>query len=151
MSDCAPAAKQGFTLIEVLAALAVASVIVIAATALLHNVVLTFDRGANRVSAGERLSLAADRLAADIGSARFMLQGTGPGAVAAFMGAPTKITFIGAALIDPVSRREGVADERVPPPEVVSIAIEAGEETTAAATARSAAGSPMRRPPATLR
>jgi len=127
----AGSAKRGFTLIEVLAALAVASVIIMATTLLLHNVVLNFDRGANRVSAGERVVLAADRLATDIGSARFVLQGTGPAAVAAFMGAPTKITFIGVGLVDPAARQEGADPGRVPPPEVISVTVEAGEETTA--------------------
>jgi general secretion pathway protein J len=138
-------AKRGFTLIEVLAALAVASVILMATTLLLHNVVLNFDRGANRVSAGERLVLAADRLATDIGSARFVLQGTGPAAVAAFMGAPTKITFIGAGLVDPAARREGAEPERVPPPEVISVTVEAGEEATAVVRRRGAWRDPRAR------
>jgi prepilin-type N-terminal cleavage/methylation domain-containing protein len=136
--DCPPSRKQGFTLIEVLAALAIASVIVMATVALMHNVVLNFDRGANRVSAGERLALAADRLAADIGSARFVLQGTPPSAVAAFTGAPTKITFIGAGLIDPAAREEGATEERLPAPEVISITIEAGDDTTAVVRRRGA-------------
>jgi prepilin-type N-terminal cleavage/methylation domain-containing protein len=141
----ARSAKRGFTLIEVLAALAVASVILMATTLLLHNVVLNFDRGANRVTAGERLVLAADRLATDIGSARFVLQGTGPGAVAAFMGAPTKITFIGAGLINPAARQDGVDAGRVPPPEVISVTVEAGEETTAVVRRRGAWGDPRAR------
>jgi hypothetical protein len=116
-----------------------------ATTLLLHNVVLNFDRGANRVTAGERLVLAADRLATDIGSARFVLQGTGPSAVAAFMGAPTKITFIGAALINPASRQDGVDAGRVPWPEVISVTIEAGEETTAVVRRRGAWGDPRAR------
>lgn len=120
-------ARNGFTLIEVLAALAVASVILMATAALMHNVALSFDRGTNRVSAGERLALAAERLSTDIGSARFVLQRASPGARAAFLGGPSKITFIGAGLVDPASRPQGAA----PPPEVVSVAIEAGDETTA--------------------
>jgi prepilin-type N-terminal cleavage/methylation domain-containing protein len=93
--------RQGFTLVEVLAAFAVASVVIVATAALMHNVVLTFDRGTGRVDAGERLLLAADRLAADIGAARFVLQTTPAGKFAVFRGEPTRITFISAALIDP--------------------------------------------------
>ncbi len=141
--DCTLAAKQGFTLIEVLAALAVASVIVMATAGLLHNVVWSFDRGANRVSAGERLVLVADRLTTDIGSARFVLQGTVPAAVA-FVGTPAKITFVGAGSVDPVSRQDmsrqdlSRQDEVLSAPEVVSVALEAGEETTALVRRRGA-------------
>jgi prepilin-type N-terminal cleavage/methylation domain-containing protein len=120
-------AKDGFTLVEVLTALAIASVILMSTAALMHNVALSFDRGTNRVSAGERLALASERLAADIGSARFVLQGAAPAARAAFLGEPGKITFIGVRLVDPASRPLGGA----PAPEVVSVGIEAGEATTA--------------------
>ena len=115
--------RAGFTLIEVLAALAVASVILMATAALMHNVAFSFDRGTNRVSAGERLALAAERLATDIGSARFVLQGVPP--AAAFLGGPSNITFVGAALIDPASPRAS----EIGAPEVVSVAVEVGEDT----------------------
>jgi len=121
------AAKHGFTLIEVLAAFAVASVIMMSTAMLVQNVTLSFDRGANRVSAGDRLTLAADRLATDIGSARFVLQGASPGAPVAFLGGPTKITFIGAGIVHPASPRENA----IPAPEVISVAVEAGDQTTA--------------------
>ncbi|HEY6256118.1 MAG TPA: prepilin-type N-terminal cleavage/methylation domain-containing protein [Xanthobacteraceae bacterium] len=140
--DRAPSAKQGFTLVEVLAALAIASVIVMATAALMHNVVLSFDRGANRASAGERLVLAAERLATDIGSARFVLQGTSPGALAAFVGGPTKITFIGAGIVDPAARREGGMPAV---PEVISVAVEAGDDTTALVRRRGAWRDPRAR------
>lgn len=120
--------KQGFTLVEVLAAFAIASVIIVATVALVHNVALSFDRGTSRVSAGERLVLAAERLAGDVGSARFVLQPTPAGPVAAFLGEPTKITFIGAGTIDPVLRRDGVAPAT---PEVVSVSVETADGTTA--------------------
>ena len=123
----AQTAKQGFTLVEVLAAFAIASVIIMATVALMHNVVLSFDRGTSRVSAGERLALAAERLAADIGSARFVQQSTSAGAVAAFVGEPAKITFIGAGLIDPAWRRDEVAPAA---PEVVSVTVEDDDDTT---------------------
>ena len=63
--------QHGFTLVEVLAALAITSVIIVATGALVHNVALYFERGTRGVSEGERLILAVERLAADIGSARF--------------------------------------------------------------------------------
>jgi len=88
---------DGFTLIEVLAALAIASVIIMASTALIHNVALFFDRGTRSVTEAERLMLAVERLAGDFGSARFVPrrieQGTG---AAAFAGEPTRIVFVGA-------------------------------------------------------
>ena len=64
--------QHGFSLVEVLAALAIASVIIVATGALVHNVALSFDRGTRGVSEGERLILAIERLAADIGSTRFV-------------------------------------------------------------------------------
>ena len=63
---------DGFTLIEVLAALAIASVIIMASTALVHNVALFFDRGTRSVTEAERLMLAVERLAGDFSSARFV-------------------------------------------------------------------------------
>jgi prepilin-type N-terminal cleavage/methylation domain-containing protein len=122
--DCA---RQGFTLVEVLAAFAIASVIIMATVGLMHNVALSFDRGTNRVSAGERLVLAAERLATDVGSARFVLQTTPGGAVAAFVGEPAKITFIGAGTIDPARRRDGGTAAT---PEVVSVTVETADGTT---------------------
>ena len=70
---------DGFTLIEVLAALAIASVIIMASTALIHNVALFFDRGTRGVTEAERLMLAVERLAGDFGSARFVSRRTEEG------------------------------------------------------------------------
>jgi hypothetical protein len=123
----AKSGEGGFTLVEVLTAFAVASVIMVGTVALMHNLVASFDRGTNRVSAGERLVLAADRLAADIGSARFVLQAASAGKGVAFLGEPTKITFIGAGLIDP-ARRSDQASPVVP--EIVSVAAQGVEDTT---------------------
>jgi prepilin-type N-terminal cleavage/methylation domain-containing protein len=93
---------EGFTLVEVLAALAIASVIIMASAALIRNVALFFDRGTRGVTEAERLMLAVERLAGDFGSARFVWRRTEDGAVAAF-GAelasserPASITFVGA-------------------------------------------------------
>jgi prepilin-type N-terminal cleavage/methylation domain-containing protein len=125
--DRAHARKQGFTLIEVLAALALASVIIGATAGLMRHVVLTFDRGTSRVSGADRLVLAAERLAADVGSARFILQTNPAGAAVAFVGAPTKITFIGAGGINPGQRGSESASVAE---EVVSVAVETADDTT---------------------
>lgn len=94
---------DGFTLIEVLAALAIASVIIMASSALIHNVALFFDRGTRSVTEAERLMLAVERLAGDFSSARFVSRRTEAGtAAAAFAGEPTsgegsaRIVFVGA-------------------------------------------------------
>ena len=92
--------RHGFTLVELLAALAIAAVVIAASSALVHNVALHFERGTRAVSDGEQLILAIERLAADIGSARFVLRtsdersapSTSP---LAFIGEPTSIVFVG--------------------------------------------------------
>jgi len=113
--------QRGFTLVEVLAAFAIASVIMMAIAALMHNIAFSFDRGTNRVGGAERLLLAADRLATDIGAARFVPLVTPAGPAAAFLGAPTKIMFIGAGGIDPGRRTN---DGTPISEEVVSVTIE---------------------------
>jgi hypothetical protein len=93
---------EGFTLVEALAALAIASVIIIASTALIHNVALFFDRGTRGVTDAERLMLAVERLAGDFSSARFVSRRTDDGAAAAFAAEqgsserPASIIFVGA-------------------------------------------------------
>jgi prepilin-type N-terminal cleavage/methylation domain-containing protein len=88
---------DGFTLIEVLAALAIASVIIMASTALIHNVALFFDRGTRSVTEAERLMLAVERLAGDFSSARFVPRRTEQGtAAAAFTGEPASVVFVSA-------------------------------------------------------
>jgi prepilin-type N-terminal cleavage/methylation domain-containing protein len=89
------ARKQGFSLIELLAALAIASVILAAVSALVRNVALNFDRGTRAVNDGERLILAIERLAADFGSARFVMTPGGGSPVAAFIGEPARVIFVG--------------------------------------------------------
>src|SRR6185312_4308948 len=85
---------EGFTLIEVLAALAIASVIIMASAALVHNVALFFDRGTRQVTEAERLMLAVERLAGDFGSARFASRKTQVGGpAAAFAGEAGNISF----------------------------------------------------------
>jgi prepilin-type N-terminal cleavage/methylation domain-containing protein len=93
---------DGFTLVEVLAALAIASVIILASATLIHNVALFFDRGTRGVTEAERLMLAVERLAGDFGSARFVARRTEDGAAAAFAAEqasserPASIIFVGA-------------------------------------------------------
>jgi general secretion pathway protein J len=93
--------EHGFTLIEVLAALAIVSVIIMFTAALTWNVGLFFDRGTRGVSEADRLVMAIDRLAADFGSARFAQRTTAAGAVAAAfigqsgsVGRPAKVVFV---------------------------------------------------------
>src|SRR5215218_6897572 len=91
------AGSDGFTLIEVLAALAIASVIIMASTALIHNVALFFDRGTRSVTEAERLMLAVERLAGDFSSSRFVSRRTEQGtAAAAFVAGPSTIVFVSA-------------------------------------------------------
>lgn len=93
---------DGFTLIEALAALAIASVIIMASAALVHNVALFFDRGTRGASEAERLMLAVGRLAGDFGSARFVWRRTEDGSAAAFVAEqaggerPASVVFVGA-------------------------------------------------------
>ena len=118
--------QSGFTLIETIAAFAIGSVVILAAAALLHNVAFSFDRGANRVANGERLAVAAERLATDIGSAAFVLQKTSAGAAAAFSGTPTQMVFISLGGADAGPQRDG----QPPGQEVVSLTAEPSGDAT---------------------
>ncbi len=91
------AGSDGFTLIEVLAALAIASVIIMASAALIHNVALFFDRGTRSVTEAERLMLAVERLAGDFSSARFVPRRIDQGTTSvAFAGEPARIFVVSA-------------------------------------------------------
>jgi hypothetical protein len=93
---------DAFTLLETLTALALAAVIIVATTGLLHDVILHFDRGTQRVSEAEHLLQAVDRLAGDFASARFVLRSNVPGAPAPqgrgalFTGDSSNVTFVAA-------------------------------------------------------
>ena len=93
--------RAGFTLIEVLAALAIGSVIIMATAALIHDVARHFDRGTRGAQEAERLMLAVERLAQDFNSARFVGWTTEGGPAVAFTGEPAsrdrpaKIMFVG--------------------------------------------------------
>jgi general secretion pathway protein J len=96
---------DGFTLVEVLAAFAIGSVILVASAALIHNVARHFDHGTRTVQEAERLMLAVERLSADFGSARMVPRRTESGTAIAFAaeGAngekPAKIIFVGSARV----------------------------------------------------
>jgi prepilin-type N-terminal cleavage/methylation domain-containing protein len=81
--------KAGFTLVEVLAALAIVSVIIVATAGLVHNVALHFDRGTAAVTGAERLILADERLAADFAAARFTMRASASGSAIAFASGAT--------------------------------------------------------------
>src|SRR5579871_1167749 len=82
--------RDGFTLIEVLAALAIASAIMVASAALIRNVAIYFDRGTRTATEAERLALAVGRLAGDFGSARFVSRRTADGTAVAFAAGPDR-------------------------------------------------------------
>jgi prepilin-type N-terminal cleavage/methylation domain-containing protein len=92
---------EGFSLIEVLVALAISSVIIVTTATLIHMVALNFDRGTRAVDAADRLVLALERLASDFGSARFVVWKTAGGSALAFSGEqadgekPARIVFVG--------------------------------------------------------
>jgi prepilin-type N-terminal cleavage/methylation domain-containing protein len=98
-------AADGFTLIEVLAAFAIASVVILSTAALTRQVALHFDRGTRGVNEAERLTLAVGRLSADFGSARHVWRRTETGTAVAFAAEqasgdkPAKITFVGGAAV----------------------------------------------------
>lgn len=111
--------RRGFTLLDALATLAVGSAVIAGAAGLVRNIVFDFDHGTRAVERAERLSLAAERLAADFASARYVTP-TG-GTAVAFQGGPAGIAFIGAAEIASGPRGE----------EVVMLAVEEGPAETA--------------------
>jgi len=117
-------ARDGFTLVEVLAAFAIGAVIIAACAALIHQVVFNFDRGTKTVDVAERFVLAIDRLSADLASARAVARHTEAGPALAFLGepgggqTPGKIVFVAAA---PVT-------DAPPGDEVVMLTVEQDEK-----------------------
>jgi prepilin-type N-terminal cleavage/methylation domain-containing protein len=101
--------RSGFTLIEVLAALAITSVIVMSITALTWNVTRFFDHGTRGVNEADSLVLAVDRLAADFGAARFAQRRTASGPIAAaFIGQAAKVVFVSGAIVSTSPLREEI-------------------------------------------
>ncbi|WP_315833184.1 prepilin-type N-terminal cleavage/methylation domain-containing protein [Bradyrhizobium prioriisuperbiae] len=120
MTRSQPWGTAGFTLIEVLAALAIASVVIVATAALIHNVALNFDRGTGTVGRADRLLLAVQRLAADFGSARLVPSGGQGHATGAFAGSPTQIKFVAAGGVAAGPQGE----------EVISLTVEESDGTS---------------------
>ena len=89
-------AECGFTLIEVLAALAIGAAVIAGVAALIHNVALGFDRGTGLAGKADQLLLAVERIGADLASARQVPQGRDAKAGAAFVGEPEQLRFIAA-------------------------------------------------------
>jgi len=118
--------RDGFTLIEVLAALAISSVIIAATVTLIHMVAGNFDRGTRGVDAADGLMLAVQRLASDFGSARYVAWTTQAGPALAFKAEqadgekPARIIFVGG--------RSGESGLRTD--EVISLTIEQTDEAT---------------------
>jgi general secretion pathway protein J len=126
---------QGFTLIEVLAALAIGSAVIVATAALIHNVALNFDRRTSVAGRADQLLLAIERMAADFGAARLVPQSLGSQApapqsegstassnakMAAFVGGPTEVRFVAAG-----GTAAGPQGE-----EVVSLTVEERDDTS---------------------
>ena len=63
--------QGGFTLLEILAALAVGATVLLATIGLVRSLTFTFDRGTRRVDQAEQLVLAVERLSQDIASTRY--------------------------------------------------------------------------------
>jgi prepilin-type N-terminal cleavage/methylation domain-containing protein len=133
--------RAGFTLIEVLAALAIGSVIIMATAALIHDVARHFDRGTRGAQEAERLMLAVERLAQDFNSARFVGWTTEGGPAVAFSGEPAsrdkpaKVMFVGNAGIMAGPQGE----------EVVALTVEPAGEVTRLVRRRAAWAGPRTR------
>ncbi len=130
----ASSGRAGFTLIETLAALAIASVIILSVSALIHQGVFFFDRGTRTIDQVEQLTLAIDCLTRDFEAARFVLQKNANGTRAVFTGVPAsadgraKILFVTAG-----GRASGPQGE-----EVVSLTVETADDLTQLVRRRSA-------------
>jgi prepilin-type N-terminal cleavage/methylation domain-containing protein len=115
--------QRGFTLVEVLAALAITSVIIAGTATLIHQVAFNFDRGAHSMDRAEALALASDRLAGDFGAARFVVWPDDH--TAAFEGEPAKVSFISAAGVG-----AGLPGARAGGEELVTLTVEETDGVT---------------------
>jgi prepilin-type N-terminal cleavage/methylation domain-containing protein len=118
--------RDGFTLIEVLAALAISSVIIVTTVTLIHTVAVNFDRGTRGVDAADSLMLALERLASDFSSARYVVWMSEKGPALAFQGEqangerPARIVFVS-------GENTGFG---LPSDEIVSLTIEQSDDAT---------------------
>jgi len=115
--------QRGFTLVEVLAALAITSVVIAGTATLIHQVAFNFDRGAHSMDRAEALALASDRLAGDFGAARFVVWPDDH--TAAFEGGPDKVSFISAAGVG-----AGLPGARAGGEELVTLSVEETDGVT---------------------
>ncbi|MCC2663512.1 MAG: ral secretion pathway protein GspJ [Geminicoccaceae bacterium] len=95
----ARARAGGFTLLELIAALAIGSVVLAALAGLIRNVGLSFEAGTRGVSNAERVMLAAERMTADFASARYLQRAVDGQVKSMFVGGPKKVAFVGAAAV----------------------------------------------------
>jgi prepilin-type N-terminal cleavage/methylation domain-containing protein len=116
----AGAASNGFTLLELLAALAIGSVVLAAIAGLIRNVGLSFEAGTRSVGHAERLLLALERMAADLASVRYVQTSTDRGVRLVFTGGPKNLAFIGAAGVSSASAGE----------EMVRLDVEEGSDSS---------------------
>jgi type II secretion system protein J len=115
--------RGGFTLVEMLGALAIAAMVILSTSALLRQGVFFFDRGSRSIGADEQLALAIDCLTRDFAAMRFVMQKNDGGTRIGFAdGAEGQegITFLSAG-----GRAVGPQGE-----EIVSLAIEVNGDDT---------------------
>jgi prepilin-type N-terminal cleavage/methylation domain-containing protein len=126
--------RAGFTLVEMLAALAIVSMIILSAGTLIHQGAFFFDRGTRAIDENEQIALAIDCLTRDFGAVRFVSQTTANGTGVAFSGVSAsaeddaKVVFITAG-----GRAAGPQGE-----EVVSMTVETNDESAQLVRRRSA-------------
>jgi prepilin-type N-terminal cleavage/methylation domain-containing protein len=65
--------RMGFTLAEMLVAMAISSTVILSSGMLIHQTVFFFDRGTNIIDENEALALAVDRLVRDFAAVRFVV------------------------------------------------------------------------------
>ena len=136
-----PHRLAGFSLIETLAALAVASAIILSTSALIHQNAFFFNRGTRTIDQVEQLTLAIECLKRDFAAARFVLEKTATQPKAAFVAtaesreASAKILFVTAG-----GRAAGPQGE-----EVVSLSVETSKAQTQLVRRRAAWHGPRTR------
>ncbi|WP_257167095.1 type II secretion system protein J [Bradyrhizobium sp. SRS-191] len=85
--------QAGFTLIEVLVALALMGLLISALAAITAQWIPSWDRGLHRIQRNESLSLALDRISADVAAAEFIRPDAQTKSVL-FDGSETSVTFV---------------------------------------------------------